>query len=251
MADYQNSSDGRERILSRIRAALRQPAPQHAPQDILGAARAAIFAPISDPLARFQAECAENHTECILAPDMDAAGAAVASVLASLPAGEIFAQDAPELRRILRQGTALAVPKSAPISGVLTPEVPGTTRPIRWSNAAAGDEGVPAESSQATITLAEALVAQTGSVFISSACGGRGASIVAPVHIVVASVAQLLPDLDSAFARLRQTAAPAKNSYLCLITGSSRTSDIEKILVLGAHGPRRLVVVLSLRKESL
>ena len=37
----------------------------------------------------------------------------------------------------------------------------------------------------------------------------------------------------------------ATNSYLCLITGSSRTADIEKILVMGAHGPKRLIIILS------
>lgn len=36
----------------------------------------------------------------------------------------------------------------------------------------------------------------------------------------------------------------AQNSYVGLITGSIRTADIEKILVVGAHGPRRLVVIL-------
>ncbi len=221
----QTENPGRERILARIRAALREPAPMHAAS---GASRT-VFAPVTDALARFEKECAGNHTELIITPDADAAGAAVASVLASLPAGEIFVQDAPVLRRMASlwpQGSAL-----------------------HWSHAAlAGGEG-PAETSQATITLAETLVAQTGSVFVSAACGGRGASVIAPVHIVVAGVEQLVPDLDAAFARLIERGVPAKNSFLCLITGSSRTSDIEKIMVLGAHGPRRLVVVLAHRWE--
>jgi L-lactate dehydrogenase complex protein LldG len=87
------------------------------------------------------------------------------------------------------------------------------------------------------------LVAQTGSVLISSACGGRGSSVAAPVHIVFASLSQMVPDLETAMSRA--TATAAKNSYLCLITGSSRTADIEKILVMGAHGPKRLIVILT------
>lgn len=67
----------------------------------------------------------------------------------------------------------------------------------------------------------------------------------APVHIVVATIDQLVPGLDEAFARLRASGAVEKNSMLCLITGSSRTADIEKIIVMGAHGPRRVVVVLA------
>ena len=73
--------------------------------------------------------------------------------------------------------------------------------------------------------------------------------MVAPVHIVVAGVNQIVPDLDSAFALMRQRGTAVQNSYVCLITGSSRTADIEKILVMGAHGPRRLIVVLCHRFE--
>jgi L-lactate dehydrogenase complex protein LldG len=210
----------RERILARIRSALNSPAPASA----TGPAPGNIFAPVPDPLDRFQKECAGNSTECVLTPDMSASAQAVAGVLAALPPGEVFVQDDPKLRRI-------ATPwKDA--------------RSIRWSS-----EGGPAEASQATITLAEALVAETGSVFVSAACGGRGASIVAPVHIVVASLEQLVPDLETAFARVRDGGATSENSFLCLITGSSRTGDIEKIQVLGAHGPRRVVVVLAVHAE--
>jgi len=216
----QVDNPGRERILARIRSALRETAPKHAPP----ASSGPIFAPVPDPLSRFQKECAQNLTECMITSDMGASAAAIGQVVESIPPGEIFVQDATELRRMVplwQQG-----------------------RSIRWSS-----EGGPLEASQATITLAEALVAQTGSVFVSSSCGGRGASVAAPVHIVVATIDQLVPDLDAAFARLRERGAQEKNSMLCLVTGSSRTADIEKILVMGAHGPRRLVVVLALQTD--
>ncbi|MGD0964046.1 MAG: LUD domain-containing protein [Candidatus Acidiferrales bacterium] len=214
----QAENPGRERILARIRGALRETAPKHGAPASTGP----IFAPVRDPFDRFQKECSQNLTECVITSDMGASAAAVAEVLASISPGQIFVQDAPELR-------------------CMVPLWPHG-RNIRWSS-----EGGPLEASQATITLAEALVAQTGSVFVSSSCGGRAASVAAPVHIVVATLDQLVPDLDAAFARLRERRAQETNSMLCLITGSSRTADIEKILVMGAHGPRRLVVVLALR----
>ena len=213
----QTENPGRARILARLRAALQTPAPGHS-----SSARRPIFAPVADALERFQKECAENKTECLVVADLAAGGAAVAGVLDALPAGEIFVQDAPDLR-------------------VLAPTWEKARR-LRWSS-----EGGPAEASQATVTKAEALVALTGSLLTSAGCGGRGASVVAPVHIVVATLEQLVPDLEAAFTRVRESGLVARNSYLCLITGSSRTADIEKILVLGAHGPRRLVVVLALR----
>ncbi len=218
MAQIENP--GRERILGRIKQALKTPATMHTSPEPIGVTRP-IFAPIPDALERFRRECAGNSTELIVTEDSRATGAALEKVLASLPAGEIFVQDAPELRQL---SSALQ-----------------SRETVRWSSA-----GGPRENSQATITLAEVLVAQTGSVMVSAACGGRGASIVAPVHVVVAKASQLVPTLEEAFARIRERETAMKNSYLCLITGSSRTADIEKILVMGAHGPRRLVVILEL-----
>lgn len=221
MAQIENP--GRQRILARIRAGLKAPAPVHASSDAPCVARS-IFTSIPDALERFERECAGNKTELIVTPDLRASSEAFKSVLASLPPGEIFVEDSPELRQI-----SSGLPQ---------------TKDVRWSS-----EGGPHENSQATITRAEVLVAQTGSVVVSAACGGRGASIVAPVHVVVASASQLVITLDDAFVRIRERGTAAQNSYLCLITGSSRTADIEKILVLGAHGPRRLVVILELASQ--
>jgi L-lactate dehydrogenase complex protein LldG len=217
--ETQTENPGRARILERLRTALRESTPRPP-----GADGKRIFAPVTDVLARFQQECASNITECIVTPDMSSSARAIADVLAALPPGEIFVQDSTALRR-------------------LAPEWQ-SAHSIQWSS-----EGGPKESAQATITTAEALVALTGSVLVSASCGGRGASVVAPVHIVVATADQLVTDLDAAFALMRERNTAFQNSYLCLITGSSRTADIEKILVMGAHGPIRLVVVLAMNHE--
>jgi L-lactate dehydrogenase complex protein LldG len=210
---------GRERILQKIRVALREPAPRHPSME-----GRKIFAAVTDPLDRFQKECAANITECTVTPDLQASARFIADALALLPPGEIFVQDSSLLRRL----------SPAWQDG----------RSVRWSS-----EGPPLEASQATITTAEALVALTGSVLVSSSCGGRGATVIAPVHIVVATLDQLVPDLEAVFTRIREREIHMRNSYVCLITGSSRTADIEKILVMGAHGPVRLIVVLSRRSE--
>ena len=68
--------------------------------------------------------------------------------------------------------------------------------------------------------------------------------MIAPCHIVYAAVSQLVPDLSTALGRVSQERQLDRSSFACVISGSSRTADIEKILVQGAHGPRRLVVIL-------
>jgi L-lactate dehydrogenase complex protein LldG len=67
---------------------------------------------------------------------------------------------------------------------------------------------------------------------------------VAPCHIVVAGASQLVPDLETALRNATAEQRLEKNSFACVISGSSRTADIEKILVQGAHGPVRLVVIV-------
>jgi L-lactate dehydrogenase complex protein LldG len=209
------SNPSREAILTRIRDGLRTPSPPIDGKTFYGP----IFEAVENPLERFQQECKANLMECQLTADASASAQALAQVLQSLPDGEIFVQDDPALRRLM-----------AAI---------GTAKQIRWSS-----QGGPREQSQATVTLADALVAQTGSIFVSASCGGRGASVVAPCHIVYANAKQLVPDLVTALRNATADGRLEKNSYACVISGSSRTADIEKILVQGAHGPMRLVVIV-------
>jgi L-lactate dehydrogenase complex protein LldG len=101
------------------------------------------------------------------------------------------------------------------------------------------------ESCDAAITGCDALIAQTGSVLVSSrSAGGRALSVLPPHHVVVAERSQMAPDLAAALRLARRKYAPDWPSFLSFITGPSRTGDIERILVLGAHGPKQLTILL-------
>jgi len=93
------------------------------------------------------------------------------------------------------------------------------------------------------VTSCDCLVAQTGSVIVSTiSAGGRALSVLPPTHLVIARHEQLIPDLATAMAFLRKRYDEHWPSALSVITGPSRTADIEKILVMGAHGPKRLAL---------
>ena len=80
----QTENPGRERILGRIKMALKTPDKSRC-AGACRARRSPIFAPIPDALERFRRECAGNNTELIVTEDARATGAALEAVLASLP----------------------------------------------------------------------------------------------------------------------------------------------------------------------
>lgn len=97
---------------------------------------------------------------------------------------------------------------------------------------------------EASITLCESLVARTGSVLFSSKLGGgRVLSIFPPIHIVVAYTSQVVKEIENSLIKVTQTYEKFP-SMLSLTTGPSRTADIEKTLVMGAHGPKELILFL-------
>lgn len=95
------------------------------------------------------------------------------------------------------------------------------------------------------ITLCESLIARNGSILVSNGSNaGRRLSIYPHIHIVIAYSSQLVLDLKDAFKKLKEKYPDALPSMISNITGPSRTADIEKTLVLGAHGPKELYVLL-------
>lgn len=101
------------------------------------------------------------------------------------------------------------------------------------------------EQAEVGFTLCEALVARNGSIMLSNAnAAGRRLSIYPPVHIVLAYTSQLVLDLKDALKLMKEKYGARIPSMITTITGPSRTADIEKTLVLGAHGPKELFVFL-------
>jgi len=99
------------------------------------------------------------------------------------------------------------------------------------------------ETCDAGISECDALIAQTGSVLVTNrSAGGRALSVLPPHHVVLARREQLVADLPAAFELLQQKYAANYPSMISFITGPSRTGDIERILVLGAHGPKKLTI---------
>lgn len=101
------------------------------------------------------------------------------------------------------------------------------------------------ELAEVGITLCEALIARNGSIMLSNQhAAGRRLSIFPHQHIVIARTGQLVLDLKDAFKLLKDKYGNQIPSMVSTITGPSRTADIEKTLVLGAHGPKELFVFL-------
>lgn len=95
------------------------------------------------------------------------------------------------------------------------------------------------------MTGCESLVARLGSIMVSTGqMAGRQIFIFPEIHIVLAYSSQLVPDLKDAVVKLKKKYDQRMPSMVTLITGPSRTADIEKTLVMGAHGPKELYVFL-------
>jgi len=108
-----------------------------------------------------------------------------------------------------------------------------------------GRERDPLFAADLGITGADYLIAETGSlVVLARPDNPRSLSLLPPVHIAVADAGQILPDLFDLFTPERWGERPMLPSCVSLITGPSKTGDIELRLVTGVHGPGEVHVVL-------
>jgi L-lactate dehydrogenase complex protein LldG len=93
-----------------------------------------------------------------------------------------------------------------------------------------------------TVLPAALAVAENGATWIEGTRLPHHALVVIPEHVaVVVQVADIVPDLHAAYARLDLAGRPRWGLFLA---GPSKTADIEQSLVIGAHGARSLVVLL-------
>jgi L-lactate dehydrogenase complex protein LldG len=224
--------NSREQILERIREAIRFPAKHPGSGD---GARAAVAEGPSgfrqwlpqipeehaEQIALFARQSADLKTNFVRCPDLAVATEKLAGIAEAEGWKSIAHQPSAFLAGLVRD------------FGISTLEVNASTATAALEKASAG------------ITLCDALVAQTGGVLLTAAsAGGRVLSVLPPHHVIVAHESQLLPDLPAAFDLLQQRYGGKFPSFCTFVTGPSRTADIERTLVLGAHGPKKLTILL-------
>jgi L-lactate dehydrogenase complex protein LldG len=104
-----------------------------------------------------------------------------------------------------------------------------------------------AETAQISLTSADYAAAGTGTLIFTAAPGrGRIPTVLAPIHLAVIRAAQIVPRVEDWVKRMRadDLAAIRRSANVCFVSGPSRTGDIEMELILGVHGPGRLIVVI-------
>jgi len=129
-----------------------------------------------------------------------------------------------------------------PLTRELTAEIPSDR--LDWVTSDWTSQQI--EQLPAGLITAEALLADTGSCVVHCSTGTeRLMCYLPPTCVVVARKDQLVEHLPAAWEPISKVCA-SKDSRgeIVLITGPSRTADIEKILILGVHGPKRLVVLV-------
>ncbi len=180
----------------------------------------------SDLLARFVQECTTAGGQSHVVAHEAAATALLMHLLREHEAQRVLLGRGAALDA-LGLGTALA---SAGIQ-VIEADAPNSaqTRPA-WFAADVG------------ISAVDFLIAETGSLVLASRPGQpRSLSLLPPIHIAIAQRSQIVPDLFDLFERQSPDAMP---SALTLITGPSKTGDIELRLVTGVHGPGTVHVIV-------
>ena len=212
--------DSRADILGRIRQRLGRTAENAA------SGRAAVEAVLArraqgprppaaeDLLARFVARAEAMSTTGEIVPSLDAVPAAIARYL---------------------------VGQNLPRAAVAWPQLAG----LDWAGAGLRVEGRAAEGADLVgITGVFCAVAETGSlVVLSGAETPASASLLPETHIAVVPASRIVPGMEEAWALLREECGALPRA-VNFISGPSRTGDIEQTLVLGAHGPYRVHIVV-------
>ncbi|MFO7722207.1 MAG: LUD domain-containing protein [Bacteroidales bacterium] len=95
------------------------------------------------------------------------------------------------------------------------------------------------------LSFCESLVARLGTVVMSAvATDGRRMIVHPEIQLIIAYASQVFADLKDAIEDLSIRYGDSMPSMVTFVTGPSRTADIEKTLVMGAHGPKQLFVFM-------
>ena len=239
----------RDAILGRIRNALahepprqRPPVPQVWPREN----------PNTDTMAgRFAQELGEVYGETFRLPTMEEARKKLAELAEASGWTTIGALDQPLCHELLAEVASDRVAWAGTLGGKGdSPHLcEAPSGPSRQMGAVPlSPLGTPQTMAELSLGVVQAdfLLADTGSAMIACRTPQeRLLCYLPPACVVIAGVDRLAENLPAIWDQVAQRAAdPTLRGEFVFVTGPSRTADIEKILILGAHGPKRLIVML-------
>lgn len=95
------------------------------------------------------------------------------------------------------------------------------------------------------VSFAFCIIAETGSaVLLSSPYEPRSLSLLPETSVIIADSTRVVPELTDAVELIQNEMDFKDLSCMTVISGPSRTADIEKVLVTGVHGPKNLHVII-------
>lgn len=101
-------------------------------------------------------------------------------------------------------------------------------------------------NSALALSVARAAVAETGSALMAErTLADRSAGMLPRSQAIVVPAAALLPSLDEAAPILRAIALAPGHNMVTLVTGPSRTADIERVLTVGVQGPGKVMILFA------
>ena len=145
-----------------------------------------------------------------------------------------------EVARFLAKNNLPMTLKVAP--GIAEPAIPWTRETLL-----SVDEGRADGSESASVSRAFAGIAETGTlVMLSGSDNPTTLNFLPPTHVVVISASEITGDYEESWSQLREKSQEGRFMPRAVnwITGPSRTADIEQTLLMGAHGPQRLHIVI-------
>lgn len=220
------SATTRRQVLEVIRSALASSAePPPLPEPPL----ARFAGSEADLVAEFVREAEAGGAQVATAADAGAARGRIARWLEASGARAVLCAPTPQVRRLTLEGLSLP---GVDIEALRVDAPPDARRLL----ALAADAG---------ISYADYGLADTGTLALRATPEqGRLLSLAPPTYIAILPRQRIVPDLASCFAAMDLRQETRRTSLLTLVTGPSRTADIEQTLTIGVHGPGRLYILV-------
>ena len=241
---------GREEMLERIREALRGPSdsPSMISQGHVTSAQdlAGVMPPIlpEELLVKFEEELTKVGGTAHRAATLRELEEVVSTILTTSDAAGAVLSRNPLLAQLALAEKLRAGGKSVAVWAAM----PAASDPGGDEQAAHVEFAAASFQATVGITGVDFALAETGSLVLSSRTeGSQLASLAPPVHVALYRRSQLLGSLDEVLERLqvpRNPDLPAPGRSVVFVTGTSRTADIEQILIRGVHGPREVHAIL-------